>query len=61
MAVSEAQKKAKRKWDKDNMTVLGIKLKKDTSDLFKSLAYKNNTTPSAILRKVVDDYIKENT
>ena len=32
MAVSDAQKKAAAKWDKENMTTLGCKVKKSEAD-----------------------------
>lgn len=35
MAISDAQKKSARKWDKANMTVLACKVKKEDAERFK--------------------------
>ena len=38
MPVSQAQKKATAKWDKENMTTLGCKVKKSEAEQFKAYA-----------------------
>ena len=40
MAVSEAQKRAAAKWDKENVTTLGCKVKRIEAAAFKSYAEK---------------------
>ena len=46
MSVSEAHKKGNRKWDKENMTTLGCKVKKEEAELFKAVSYTHLTLPT---------------
>lgn len=50
MAVSDAQKKAAAKWDKENMTTLGCKVKKSEAEQFKAYAKEQGTTANSLLR-----------
>lgn len=60
MAVSEAHKRANAKWDKENLTIVAAKLRKEKAALFKEIAYRNNTTPNELLRSFINKYIEEN-
>ena len=56
--VSESQKKARDKWDAENMTTIGCKLKKEQADRFKAYAASQGTTANALLKQFVLDTIK---
>ena len=53
MAVSDAQKKAAAKWDKENMTTLGCKVKKSEAEQFKSYAKEQGTTANNSTRQAL--------
>ena len=53
MAVSDAQKKAAAKWDKENMTTLGCKVKKSEAEQLKSYAKEQGTTANSLLKNFV--------
>lgn len=59
MAVSESQKKASIKWDKENMATLGCKVKRDQAEKFKEKCRANNTTANEVLKECVLNYIGE--
>lgn len=55
MAVSEAQKRASDKYNKEHMTTLGCKVRKDEAILFKEYSAEQNKTANAVLK----DYVLE--
>lgn len=59
--VSDAQKKASAKWDKENMIVVGTKLKRSYAADFRAMCEAVGTTPSAVIRKAIDDFMEANT
>ncbi len=59
MAVSQAQKKANAKWDKENMTTLGCKVKKSEAIQFKEYAKRQGTTANSLLKNYVLSSIKK--
>lgn len=59
MAPSEAQKKASLKWDKENMSTIGCKVKKDQAEKFKAYCIEQGKTSNAVLREYVLDCIGE--
>ena len=59
MAPSESQKRASLKWDKENMTTLGCKVKKEQAEKFKSYCKNQGKTSNAVLREYVLDCIDE--
>lgn len=59
MAVSQAQKKANAKWDKENMTTLGCKVKKSEAAQFKEYAKQQGTTANSLLKNYVLSSIKK--
>ncbi len=59
MAVSESRKKANAKWDKDNMSVLACKVRKEQADAFREYARKRGLTGNALLKEYVLECIKE--
>lgn len=61
MAVSESQKKASIKWDKENMATLGCKVKREQAEKFKEKCKTNGTTANEVLKECVLAYIGEST
>lgn len=59
MAVAESRKRAKVKWDAENMTTLGCRVKKEQADRFKAYCSEIGKTSNAVLRDYVLDCIGE--
>lgn len=59
MAVSEAQKRAKAKWNKANLTILACNVYKSKAEEFKAACKAAGTTPNAVLYEAVENFIKE--
>ena len=57
--VRESQKKARDKWDAENMTTIGCKLKKEQADAFKAYAERQGTAANALLKRFILDIISE--
>ena len=57
--VRASQKKARDKWDAENMTTLGCKLKKEQAERFKAYAASQGTTANALLRQYIIDTISK--
>lgn len=60
MAVSEAQKKSRNKWDSENMKIIACKIRKDYAERFRKYAEKSGTTPNALIRNYILECIEEN-
>lgn len=58
MPVSEAQKKSRDKWDKENMTTLGCKVKKEDAAAFREFAKGQGKTTNTVLKEYVQECIK---
>ena len=48
-----------RNWDKENMKVLGVNLKREEAEAFQKLAKDNNTTVGAMLRLHIQESLKQ--
>ena len=59
MAVTESRKKANAKWDAENITTLGCRVKKDQAEKFKTYCAEIGKTSNAVLRDYVLDCIEE--
>lgn len=57
---AEAAKKARQKWDKANMKTYTVHLRTEQADEFRAAALSAGTTPAALLKKFVLDYIADN-
>lgn len=57
--VQESQKRAARKWDGENMSTLGCKVKKAQAESFKAYCAGQGKTSNAVLRDYVLDCIGE--
>ena len=53
MAISDAHKNANRKWDKQNMLTIGVRLKRDEALAFKEYAARQGRTANAVLKEFV--------
>lgn len=56
---TEAQKKSRNKWDAENMTVLGCKVRKDMADRFKATCKAAGTSPNEIFRHALEDFMRD--
>jgi len=59
MPLSEAKKAANKKWDAANMQNLSVKVRRDYAERIKAAAAAAGTTPSTIMRKALDDFMRE--
>lgn len=59
MAPSESQKRASAKWDSENMSTIGCKLKKEHAAKFKEYCAERGKTSNAVLREYVFECIGE--
>ena len=59
VAVAESRKRANVKWDAENMTTLGCRVKKEQADRFKAYCSEIGKTSNAVLRDYVLDCIGE--
>ena len=48
-----------KNWDKENMKVLGVNMKKDEAEAFQKFAAENNTTVGSMLRLYVQDTLRK--
>lgn len=57
--MDEARKRANKKWDKENMTVIGCKVTKEKAQAFKNACAALGLVPNQILKKTIEDTIKK--
>lgn len=57
---TEAQKRAKNKWDAEHMANVVCKMRREIVEDFKATAKANGTTPSALIRGWIDAYMQQN-
>ena len=58
MPISDAQKKARDKWDAAHMTTVGVKMRKDLAAQLTAAAKANGTTRNAVLLAAAREYIR---
>lgn len=58
--VSEAQKLANAKWDKENMAYQTIKVRKELLDEFKATCVACGDRVNTVLRQAMEDYVSKN-
>lgn len=56
--VRDSQKKARNKWDSNNMATIGCKLKKEYADAFRAYATERGTTVNKLIKAFVLNTIK---
>ena len=59
MPMTEAQRRANRKWDAAHYTQLPCKIRKEKADAFRAACQDAGTTPNAILTAAVDAFMQE--
>ena len=57
--VSPKKRASNNKWDAENMTVLGVKVRKDYADEVRQKAKERGDTVNAILKAALDKYMEE--
>lgn len=55
---TDAQKRARNNWDAENMSIVSCKVKREVAEAFKEAARANGTTPNALIRECISEYIK---
>ncbi len=58
MTISEKKKASNYKWDRENMTTLGCRLRRDYAERIKAAAAAAGTTPSTIMRQALDAFME---
>ena len=58
--VSEKKKVSNARWDKDNMTTLGCRVRKEQAAAFKEYCAENGKTSNTVLKEYVLDCIEQN-
>lgn len=51
--------KAKREWDREHLTVVGCRIKKDKAEVFRQACKQLGTVPNQVLMKAVDETIEK--
>lgn len=57
--VTRAKRATNNKWDSENMTVLGCKVRKSIADDFKAACKAAGTSPNAVFRYALDEFMKD--
>lgn len=55
--VSPKKRASNNKWDAENMTVLGVKVRKDYAEKVRQKAKERGDTINAVLKEALDDYM----
>nr|DAT51554.1 MAG TPA: ParG [Caudoviricetes sp.] len=56
--LTDAQRRANNKWDRENMSNINCKMRREIAEEFKAAAKANGTTPNALIRAWIDEYIQ---
>lgn len=59
--ISEAQRKARDKYDKENMAYQTIKINKDVLQEFKRIAQENGDKVNTLFKGFIEQYIRDHT
>ena len=57
--VTRAKRASNNRWDKENMTILACKVRKDYADTVKQQASERGTSVNAVLLNAVSDFMGE--
>ena len=60
MPISEARKRANKKWNSENLTSFTVKLNKEKTERFRAAAAAAGTTPTTVLKDAIEKFIKDN-
>ena len=56
---TDTQRRARNKWDAENMSVISCKLKREIAERFMAAAKSNGTTPNELIRGWIAAYLFE--
>ena len=59
MAMTEAQRRANRKWDSAHYTTMAYKVRKERADAFRAATKAAGTTPNAVFSAAADAFMQE--
>lgn len=59
MALSEKRKASNYKWDRANMTIVGVRIRNTEKEEFRQACERNGTTMNAVLIETIRQYIKD--
>ena len=59
MALSEAKKRARDNWDKENMAYQTVKVRRELLDQFKAECARRGDKVNTVLRQAIEDYIAQ--
>jgi len=60
MPISEARKRANKKWNSENLTSFTVKLNKEKTERFRAAAAAAGTTPTTVLKEAIEKFIEDN-
>lgn len=60
MPKTDAQKRARNKYEAKTYTIVGCKVRKDYAARFQSVCYANGTTPATVIKAAIDAYLLNN-
>lgn len=60
MPISEARKRANKKWNTENLTSFTVKLNKEKTEKFRAAAAAAGTTPTTIIKQAIEKFIQDN-
>lgn len=60
MPISEARKRANKKWNTENLTSFTVKLNKEKTEKFRAAAAAAGTTPTTIIKQAIETFIRDN-
>lgn len=60
MPQTDAQKRAKNKYDTAHYTIVGCKVRKDYAARFQAACFANGTKPATVLKAAIDSYLLNN-
>ena len=59
MAISPAKKASNARWDKDNMTTLGCRVKREDAEKYHAAAKSQGTTINAVLKCALEELLDD--
>ena len=57
--IPQAKRKSNNKWDRENMTVLCCKVRRDYAERLRAVIADNGDTVNAVIRRALDEYLSE--
>lgn len=58
MPISEARKRANKKWNNENLTSFTVKLNKEKTEKFRAAAAAAGTTPTTVIKQAIENFIE---